>query len=95
MRSFAVGLLLVLAATVVPAAGDDVPTGSAYMLIDNWGGTLSDAEKDPINTDDDDMCWAAMAANVLDWTGWGHVGGMTNTDEMFQYYRTTGQTWAG
>jgi len=86
MRSFTVGLLFVLVAVTVPAAGDAIPTGSSYMLFDHWGGTWSDAEKDPNNTEDDNMCWAAMAANVLDWTGWGHVGGMTNTDEMFQYY---------
>ena len=86
MRNFTVGLLLVLAASAVPAAGDATPTGSSYMLVDHWGGTWSDAEKDPNNTEDDLMCWGAMAANVLDWTGWGHVGGMTNADEMFQYY---------
>jgi hypothetical protein len=33
------------------------------------------------------MCWASAAANVLEWTGWGQVEGMTNTDEMFAYYQ--------
>ena len=86
MRNFTVGLLLVLAASAVPAAGDATPTGSSYMLVDHWGGTWSDAEKDAADPNDDEMCWAAIAANILDWTGWGDVGGMTNDDQMFQYY---------
>ena len=60
---------------------------SSYMLIDNWGGTWHDAEKSPSNTEDDLMCWAAAASNVLAWTGWGQVSGMTTTDQMFSYYQ--------
>lgn len=29
-----------------------------------------DAEKDSVNTEDDDLCWAASAANILTWSGW-------------------------
>lgn len=57
-------------------------------LWDSWGGTWSDADKNPATGDGDDkMCWAAAASNVLAWSGWGNVGGMTTTDQMFQYYQ--------
>ncbi|MCX7424391.1 MAG: pre-peptidase C-terminal domain-containing protein [Planctomycetia bacterium] len=65
---------------------DATPTGTSYMLYENWGGTWCDAEKDT-QAGDDLMCWAAAASNVLEWTGWGHVGGMTNADHMFQYFQ--------
>ena len=45
-------------------------SATSYYLWDDWGGTYSDAEKSPTNTDDDLMCWAASAANLLAWTGW-------------------------
>jgi len=63
----------------------DTPTGSTYMLYDHHGGWWCDAEKTDDNTDDDLMCWASAASNVLEWTGWGSVSGMWNTDQMFQY----------
>ncbi|MBN1588540.1 MAG: proprotein convertase P-domain-containing protein, partial [Pirellulales bacterium] len=69
------------------ALGDATPTGASYMLYDHWGGSWSDAEKTPSNYEDDLMCWAATASNVLAWTGWGQVNGMTNTDEMFGYFQ--------
>ena len=57
------------------------------MLTDHWGGSWSDAEKSPTNNEDDLLCWAAAAANILEWTDWGKAGGMANTDEMFAYYQ--------
>ncbi len=68
------------------ALGDASPSGTSYMIYDDWGGTWVDAEKTPGNTEDDLMCWAAAASNILDWTGWGHVAGMDNTDAIFQYF---------
>ena len=44
--------------TLIPASGSVVPT--------EW----SDAEKSLANSADDWMCWAAAAANILDWAGW-------------------------
>ena len=67
--------------------GDRTPTGVSYMLHENWGGTWSDAEKSRKNPEDDNMCWASAAANILEWTGWGHVEGMTTTDEVFAYFQ--------
>ncbi len=63
-------------------------TGVDYLNFDNWGGTWSDADKDIMPGDGDDlMCWAAAASNVLQWTGWGLVAGMDSSDEMFQYFQ--------
>ena len=48
-----------------------------------------DAEKSPSNTDDDDLCWAATASNILRWTGWGYPTGssFTTEDSIFAYYQ--------
>ncbi|HUU42822.1 MAG TPA: proprotein convertase P-domain-containing protein, partial [Planctomycetota bacterium] len=67
--------------------GDATPTGTSYLLTDFHGGTWSDTEKSPTNTEDDLMCWAAAASNVLEWTGWGETGGMTTSDQMFAYFQ--------
>jgi hypothetical protein len=70
------------------------PTGDSYLLYiahsdicDEW----YDAEKTVEDTDDNLMCWAAAASNVLRWTGWGYVvhsteGDMTDEDEMFEHF---------
>ena len=68
-----------------PEKLDAAPTGTSYMLTDHWGGSWSDAEKSPTNNEDDLMCWAAAAANILEWTGWGNATGMADSDEMFAY----------
>ena len=73
------GLLLLIAS---PAAAAPVN----YYLWDDWGGTWADAEKNLPNDDDDLMCWAAASSNVLEWTGWGKVSGMTNSDQMFTHF---------
>jgi hypothetical protein len=53
------------------------------------GGTWHDAEKSPTNEEDDLMCWAAAASNILAWTGWGYPSGTSfaNEDDMFGYYQ--------
>lgn len=80
---------------------DATPSGDTFMAsgIDpESSATWIDAEKIPddddegenpsiTGTDDDLMCWAAAASNVLEWTGWGFAGGLSNTDEMFQYFQ--------
>jgi hypothetical protein len=82
MRMRLLSACLVLALTWVPAA-----FASSYYLWDDWGGTYADAEKSFANTEDDLMCWAAAASNVLEWTGWGLVDGVTTSDEMFKYFQ--------
>lgn len=45
--------------------------GLNYFGYEEWGGTWHDAEKSHSNTDDDLLCWAAAASNIIDWGGWG------------------------
>jgi hypothetical protein len=65
------------------------------MLTTHWGGTWADAEKATGNTEDDLMCWAATAANVLEWTGWGKTAGMTDADQVFAYFQDHWQDRGG
>jgi len=79
----------------ISAGGDTQADGTSYMLYDEWGGTWSDANKqppldpdgNPPGTGDDWMCWAATASNVLDWTQWGHIDGMLSATDMFGYFQ--------
>jgi hypothetical protein len=64
-----------------------VHTAEVYRLWDHWAGSWSDAEKTSSNTDDDLMCWAAVASNVLAWTGWESAGNMTGADQVFRYFQ--------
>jgi len=74
-------LSIVLIATSVSA--------STYYIYDTYGGTWSDADKTAANQDDDNMCWAAAASNILAWSGWGNVSGVANnTDSIFAYYQS-------
>ena len=66
---------------------DATPTGDSYKGYEHYGGHWSDAEKTADNTDDDLMCWAATASNILEWTGWGLVSGMSTSDQMFQHFQ--------
>jgi hypothetical protein len=74
---------------------DATPTGASYMLYENWGGTWCDVEKTPSNTEDDLLCWAAAASNVLEWTGWGMVGSFSNTDDIFAHFQDHWQDEGG
>ncbi len=75
-----VGVLVLMNASFTVAA----PTN--YFLWDDWGGRWFDAEKTINNTEDDLMCWAASASNMLVWTGWRGPGGINNADAMFRYF---------
>ena len=70
------------------ALGDATPLGSSFLVYDEFGGTWWDAEKTAANTDDDLMCWAAAASNMLEWTGWGNAGGMTTSDQVFACFQS-------
>ncbi|MCE5267037.1 MAG: PPC domain-containing protein, partial [Planctomycetaceae bacterium] len=73
--------------------GDATPTGTTYLVTNQYGGNWYDAEKQLPDTDtrpgsgDDLMCWAAAASNILAWTGWGIVNGMTTADSIFKYFQ--------
>jgi len=57
-----------------------------YYLNTTYGGTWYDAEKSPTNTEDDEMCWAAAASNILAWSGWASSES-NDPDATFQYYQ--------
>ena len=42
-----------------------------------------DADKSAFNTEDDDMCWAATASNIVVSTGWADLSGLANEQEFF------------
>ncbi len=56
---------------------------------DIWANGVSeaagwfDAEKDNVNTEDDDLCWAASGANILAWSGWN--AGFADEDAIFNW----------
>jgi len=79
-------IICVAAGLLMVAAGFVTAAPLNYYLWNNSGGTWADAEKTATGTDDL-MCWAAAASNILEWTGWGKVASMTNTDQMFNYYQ--------
>jgi len=70
-----------------PPVGGATPTGTSYMLTDNYGGSWADAEKTQANTEDDLMCWAAAASNVLEWGGWASGAGTGDADSTFGYFQ--------
>src|SRR5512135_3541202 len=51
-----------------------LPSGTAlalaYFGYQQWGGTWHDADKTTVRGDDENMCWAASAADILAWGGW-------------------------
>lgn len=61
-----------------------------YLLYDHWGGRLHDAKKTVSNTEDDLMCWASAASNVLAWTKWGFppAHNFDSEDTVFRYFQT-------
>ncbi len=65
------------------------PSGTRYRIDVDFSSVRSwcDAEKAFWDRDDDNLCWAASASNVLEWTGWGLVDGMTTTDEIFKHFQ--------
>jgi hypothetical protein len=65
-------------------------SAKSVLLYDNWGGTYHDAEKSPTNTEDDLMCWAASASNVLAWSGWGYpaAASFSGEDDIFGYFQS-------
>ena len=64
------------------------PTGESYFIFEDWssGNSWCDAEKSPSDSDDNLMCWAAAASNILAWGGWG-VGEIDTCDEIFAHFQ--------
>jgi len=78
-----IAVLFVVVGTVMLLASSSF--ADAYYIWDTWGGTWADADKSW--TGDTLLCWAAGSSNILEYTGWGLVGGMTTTDDMFDHFR--------
>ncbi len=68
----------------------DSETLSSYFGFEEFGGNWNDAEKSWENPDDDWMCWAMAASNILDWTGWSRpfFDSAQDTFATFQNYWT-------
>ena len=45
-----------------------------------------DAEKTRNKDDDDLLCWAAAASNILTYTGWAARAGFSSSDDLFEAY---------
>ena len=71
-------------------AAKELPVGAgneAVFRIDNALLRSIDAEKGGVG--DTQLCWAATAANMLYWSGWGqNIAGLTvnNEDDLLSYY---------
>lgn len=74
-------VLLVLLIPINTAFAD------SYYIWDTYGGTWSDTDKDPVKPEDDLMCWAAATSNILAYTGWGLVDGLSDADAIFSYFQ--------
>jgi hypothetical protein len=74
-----VAVSLLLIATSVTAVASD------YYIWNDHGGAWADADK---SGGDSNMCWAAAASNILEWTGLGKVGGMTTAGDIFGYFKS-------
>lgn len=59
---------------------------SEFRIDLAYGGRWHDAEKSKNNKNDDWLCWASSAANVLAWTKWGVVARFETEDEIFSYF---------
>lgn len=84
------GMLARLATVLTPLVAVLLATcasAGTYLNFEHWGGQWTDAEKSPATANDDNMCWAASAANVLAWTGWGERAGFNSADAIFQHYQ--------
>ncbi len=59
---------------------------SSFFNFDDQKQTWRDVNKSADNPDDDWMCWAAAAANILDWAGWG-TEAFDTAQEIFSYFQ--------
>jgi hypothetical protein len=77
---------LIVLFSVVLGCGSAFASPVSYFGYDFSTKPILDAEKSESNTEDDLMCWAAAAANVLVATGWGSVYSASE-DSIFGYYQ--------
>ncbi|MGN0475970.1 MAG: hypothetical protein ACI4HM_01395 [Ruminococcus sp.] len=46
-----------------------------------------DTEKTTASSDDDELCWAASASNMLHYSGWGEKAGFSTCDDLFDLFQ--------
>lgn len=46
-----------------------------------------DTEKTTASSDDDELCWAASASNMLHYSGWGEKAGFSSCDDLFDLFQ--------
>jgi len=93
-RKFSSVVLAAVALLLVASAAWGQVQTQTYFVWDTWGyqDPLRDANKIELpgsvldNTEDDLMCWAAAASNILDWGGWD-APGFTSAGQMFQHFQ--------
>lgn len=66
--------------------GSKAFASSEFRIDLTYGGLWHDAEKSIENRNDDWLCWASTAANILAWTNWGTEAGFSDEDNIFRYY---------
>ncbi len=83
MKRFNIFLLAVTFCLVASTSGL-AASYTDYLVYEQWGGTWQDVNKTAANTDDDLMCWAATASNILAWGHWG-TSVHNSTTSIFQH----------
>ena len=88
MRQRLVVLMSALAVVTMLMVGSS--QASSYFMWDDYGSTYSDAQK-IFDGNDDELCWAAAASNILLWTGWSQVlapagYSFSSAQGVFQYF---------
>ena len=60
-----------------------------YYGYNDTGRQWYDAEKSASSSDDDQLCWAAAASNMLAYTGWGfpESGKFSDASDIFGYFQ--------
>jgi hypothetical protein len=92
-------ILWLTAALLVTVTALPCWASSVYLVYDQWGGSWQDANKTVANTEDDLMCWAAAASNVLAWGHWG-TPTYNTADQIFTHFQNHwtdngGYSWWG
>ena len=77
---------ILLALSLILAVSAGSASASTIYLSGISSTTYYDAEKTRAQDDDDQMCWAAVAANMLSWSGWGEPYSGSE-DEIFTYFQ--------
>jgi hypothetical protein len=91
-RRFRLPVIAAMALLFVASSAWGQVSPQSYFIWNTYGGEIyHDAEKFPdtglnANTDDDLMCWAATASNILDWGDWD-APGLTGAQDMFYHFQ--------